>query len=90
MVYCVEMNVGDVVYFEDKQDIDTGYIVADGSVKFFASEDFPELAEMYEFQFDIPDGMKTIGIPVSDPLFGLVPHIVGRQIVLSESPALSL
>lgn len=70
------MKIGDVVYTKTKQPRATGLIPADG--KGFRVNLFPELAELYEFENKLPDGLKQMWVPALEARRGRRPHIVGK------------
>ena len=78
------MKVGSIIYLKKRLQPHSGFLTADGTIDKFDTSDFPELAEVFEFIYDCPDGLRTMGIPVIDLRDGLVPHIVGRESCLSD------
>jgi hypothetical protein len=70
------MNIGDVVWSERKLHKSSGYIPAGET---FHVDDFPELAEIFEWQHGYPDGVKRMATPLIHARDdGMIPHFVGK------------
>ena len=68
------MEVGDIVYLDGRHD--EGVVPAGEA---FWAGHYPELAELYEFQFGLPEGMKRIDVPPMDRRRGLIPHVIASS-----------
>ena len=69
------MKIGDVFYLKERSDGDG--IISEGSD--FWRWQYPELAELYEFQYDLPDYMKRMCVPPISEKNGLVAHVIASQ-----------
>ena len=78
------MKLGDTVWCRGNMRPLTGLLRADGRIDTFSTRDFPELAEMYEYKYDYPDGTMRMAIPLFKRKNGLVPYIVARPDALSR------